>query len=55
MSNEQVPSDSLTPMTPSDISATNNRNRQNASRPGWRAGLCVVAFVVGVIAYMSYI
>lgn len=36
-----------------DVVEVNNANRDRATRPGWRAGLAFVAFVVGLYFYVT--
>jgi hypothetical protein len=54
MSEQQISTEQQEVVTPQQVQAANNANRGRASRPGWIAGLCVLAFLGGLALFMYH-
>ena len=55
MSKPQESHGPLPMVTPEDVKQTNDQTRQIPTRPGWRAGLALVAFFAGLAFYIVHI
>ncbi len=54
MSEQQIATEQQEVNTPQQVQAANNANRDRASRPGWIAALCMLAFLGGLAAFMYH-